>query len=262
MKAPGEKFQKMYSFGSEITVNGKTFNKYYVDWDGVYQNKITIVRDKETGEKIPELQSTKLANFDAKIIEEVRRDNGLDIEREYLINCELLPGGVQLPPLHVSADEFASMRWAYSYDVRAVVEPYVALRDILRAAIQERSKGDFAVRTVYTHTGWTKIGGEWAYLHSGGAITAKGPDPSVAVELNTKLQSYCLPEPHAIDDDFKRLLENLDGIADVIGLVSLGYTLRPILNEMKHAELYALLPGSTRDIQERLECCFPGVLWC
>ncbi|SDF65211.1 DUF927 domain-containing protein [Sporolituus thermophilus] len=48
-------------------------------------------------------------------------------------------------------------------------------------------------KTYYTHTGWRKIGGKWAYLHAGGAIGADG----VLVDLSEggeALSRYRLPE--------------------------------------------------------------------
>ena len=43
-------------------------------------------------------------------------------------------------------------------------------------------------RTEYTHTGWRKIGGAWAYLHGGGAIGA----PQVKTVLDGGLAQYSL----------------------------------------------------------------------
>ena len=43
-------------------------------------------------------------------------------------------------------------------------------------------------RTVYTHTGWRKIGGQWTYLHQGGAVGTEG----VSVDLESSLANYTL----------------------------------------------------------------------
>jgi hypothetical protein len=48
---------------------------------------------------------------------------------------------------------------------------------------------------VYAHLGWREIGGQWFYLHAGGAIGTVGPLPDVQVSLSPHLQLYCLPEP-------------------------------------------------------------------
>ena len=45
-------------------------------------------------------------------------------------------------------------------------EPGQSLKDRTRAAIQHLS-GEIPTRTVYTHTGWTRINGAWHDLHAG-----------------------------------------------------------------------------------------------
>jgi hypothetical protein len=238
--------QEQYGFGAEILIGGELKKRYYFDWDGVYYNKTFMAGPK--GGQTLHMEGVKLANFDARIVEEHKRDDGLEITREYLINCKLLPGGAVLPPLNVPVDEFAMMKWAYSYDVRAIVEPHSALRDILRAAIQERSRGDYETRTIYTHTGWTKLNDNWVFLHAGGAITADGLDDTISVELAGKLQNYDLPAPsvETLSIDFTKLIALLNGIADAFGLVGVGYTLRPIMNEIKHAQCTHWYLGPTQ----------------
>ena len=44
-----------------------------------------------------------------------------------------------------------------------------------------------AERTVYTHTGWRKLDGKWAYLHGGGAIGASGAVAGVETSLPAAL---------------------------------------------------------------------------
>lgn len=48
---------------------------------------------------------------------------------------------------------------------------------------------------MYTHLGWRKIGGKWAYLHPDGAIGAEG----VRVELEKVLSRYCFR--HSLTED-------------------------------------------------------------
>jgi hypothetical protein len=55
--------------------------------------------------------------------------------------------------------------------------------------------GDVPRRMVYGHVGWRKIGGDWLYLHAGGAIGADGPAAGVEVSLPDPLAGFRLPDP-------------------------------------------------------------------
>ena len=95
----------------------------------------------------------------------------------------------------VPADKFAAMNWPLErLGARAVVYAGQGTKDHVRAAIQLASKA-FDQRTVYTHLGWRQIGGEWCYLHAGGAIGPVGPVPGVDVSVAGVLENYLLPDP-------------------------------------------------------------------
>jgi hypothetical protein len=132
-----------------------------------------------------------LANFSAEIVEEVRIDDGGgDAQHFFHIAGQL--GGVALPPANVRSAEFASMNWVIDHwGVGAIVAPGQGCKDHLRAAVQELS-GNVVRRTVYAHTGWREVDGNWCYLHTGGAV---GAPTGVEVELDGRLANYRLPEP-------------------------------------------------------------------
>jgi len=49
-------------------------------------------------------------------------------------------------------------------------------------------------KTVYTHTGWRRIGEAWVYLHGGGGNRGLGgPVPNIEVSLPDPLVGYCFP---------------------------------------------------------------------
>lgn len=73
--------------------------------------------------------------------------------------------------------------------------PGVAIKDRTRAAIQFLSTTDVAKRSVYTHTGWRKIGDEWVYLDSGGAIGTFGTVPGAETSLSGGLRAFEIPSP-------------------------------------------------------------------
>lgn len=143
--------------------------------------------DEETGER------TMLANFTATIEEEIRIVDGRNNETILIISGKQTREGkdFDLPAIKVQASQFAGMAWVMqNWGVRAIVQPGGSIKEDLRTQIQQSSEPK--VQTIYRHTGWTVINGERAYLHAGGAITRKGNDPSVKVELPQELSNYNL----------------------------------------------------------------------
>jgi hypothetical protein len=142
-----------------------------------------------------------LCNFAANIVEEITRDDGSGEVQLRLVVAGRLDSGEPLPRAEVSACAFGGMIWALeAWGHRAVVNAGHGAKDHLRAAIQTLSPSA-ARRTIYLHTGWKQIDGEWAYLHAGGAISAahqKGRKCRVAagdIELPGALQHARLPMP-------------------------------------------------------------------
>jgi len=135
-----------------------------------------------------------IANFLARPVREVTRDNGADREIEFEI-AGILAGGHELPTARVAAKDFASLSWVpVAWGLGANVEPGQGCKDRVRHAIQCLAR-DVAREIIYTHLGWRKIGSEWLYLHAGGAIGARGPAAGVAVDPGEKLKDHVLPNP-------------------------------------------------------------------
>src|SRR5262249_37323752 len=86
--------------------------------------------------------------------------------------------------------------WVAALGAEAIVMPGMTLRDHTRAAIQLLSP-QIAHRQVYTHTGWRYVGGDYIYLHAGGAIGKEGMRNDIAVRPGQALSAYQLPAPPA-----------------------------------------------------------------
>ncbi len=144
-----------------------------------------LCRVRQTGEgPITE----PLANFTATVAEEIIQDDGAEATRAFLLTGRLA-SGEPLPPARVPAARFSGMTWvADAWGLRAVVRAGQATRDYLREAIQVLSP-DAPRRHVFTHTGWRKIDGAWAYLTAGGAVGRDG----LEVDLGDELARYSLP---------------------------------------------------------------------
>jgi hypothetical protein len=51
---------------------------------------------------------------------------------------------------------------------------------------------------IFAHLGWRKHGGQWVFLHGGGALSAAGPLGGMQVQLPAALQHFRLcPPPDA-----------------------------------------------------------------
>jgi hypothetical protein len=133
-----------------------------------------------------------LANFDARIFEEVAYDDGAEVVRAFRVSGRLATGAA-LPDARVNAAEFGGLNWVPSaWGARALVTAGQGAKDHLRAAIQVLS--DPLSRLVFRHTGWREHGGRWVYLYQGGGV---GTD-DITVELDPPLDRFVLP-PSTID---------------------------------------------------------------
>ena len=123
----------------------------------------------------------------------VTRDDGVTREKSFLIDG-WSRGGSPLPTIEVPAARFAGMGWVTEYwDFAANIMPGSTARDKVRYLIAEVGARTARHATVYTHTGWRRINGRWAYLYQGGAIGAG----DITVELTGVLDRYTLDTPDA-----------------------------------------------------------------
>ncbi len=133
-----------------------------------------------------------LTNFGARIVGQVAHDDGVEIHRAFELEATLHGRSCKCA---VSAAQFSGMNWAIDHlGAQAIVFPGFGLREHARAAIQVLST-DLVERTIFTHTGWRKVGDTWVYLHAGGAIGTDGPVAGVEVAMPSSLERYSLPDP-------------------------------------------------------------------
>lgn len=129
-----------------------------------------------------------LANFVVLPRAVVTRDDGVNVTQETVLDGWTMDGA-PLPRVNVKTDQFDSMGWVTkNWDFRANIAPGNTVKDRLRYAISEVGRDTCERITQYTHTGWRKIGGKWAYLYEGGAVGAEG----VTVSLGSGLDMYRL----------------------------------------------------------------------
>ena len=175
-----------------------------------------------------------LSNFVATITEVVTRDDGAE-QTAFFTLAGALAGGRELPPVQVTAADFAGLGWVTTaWHGEAVVYAGQGTRDHLRAAIELLSPNR-ARRTVYLHSGWRKVGESWHYLHGGGAIGADGPAAGIEVSLPDPLVGFLLPTPpegEPLVAAVRASLELLDGLtADRLVFPLLAGVFRSALGE-------------------------------
>ena len=137
-----------------------------------------------------------LCNFHARIAYELILDDGQNApDVRYTLEGRLA-AGEPLETIEVPSEEFDSIRWMARWGARAW--PYVSPGKVwmIPRAIKELSVSDLKRERVYTFGGWATVQGGHAFLTTGGAITARGHDPTVRVDLgDNNLRYYNLPIP-------------------------------------------------------------------
>jgi 5S rRNA maturation endonuclease (ribonuclease M5) len=161
------------------------------DEDGPYRlisGQICRIRHDREGNELAQT----LANFDARIVDEVAYDDGAEVVRAFKVRGRLA-SGAPLPDARVTAADFGGMSWvASAWGAKALVSAGNGAKDHLRAAIQVLSAP--TERLVFRHTGWRHHQGKWIYLYQGGGVGAT----DITVELDPPLDRFVLPP--AVED--------------------------------------------------------------
>ena len=160
-----------------------------IDW------KETITRE---GNKALARFVIPLCNFVAWPIRDILKDDGLTTDR-YIEFQGILLGGALLKPSKVSGKNFLEMKWLIeAWGVRAAIKP--KLEQEVRYTLQLMAQAGIPESTIFTHLGWRKLKGTWAFLHAGGAVGSE----TVEVEISDRLRKYSLPKETG---DIKKALE-------------------------------------------------------
>jgi hypothetical protein len=182
---------KWHDFRKAIeTKTGKPFHFAYADNMGYESTPSGFTRHTYKKDGTPMV--TKLTNFTAEIMADVKLDDGLERQREFVIKADCKGETSQFT---VSASDFPSMNWVLKeIGGKAIISAGLGVRDHARAAIQATS-GNYPSHTLYTHTGWVTIDGNHYYLHSAGAIGAEGLSSDIKVKFKSDLDKFKLPAP-------------------------------------------------------------------
>ena len=133
---------------------------------------------------------TSIANFTARIVADLIRDDGDEQRRDFRVEAEV--DGQRLV-FDVAAAEFGRMGWVLQkLGPQAIIYP--GQQQHARAAMQVLS-GAIPQELVFTHPGWRRHGPQWVSLHGTGALGADGPVFGLQVHLPAALRPYELRRP-------------------------------------------------------------------
>lgn len=176
----------------------------------------------------------QIANFTARVVEDLRIDDGVVIGHEYRMEA-ILDGGKRTETIDLSSTQFDRMNWLGRFGIGAIINPGCERQ--VRAAIKYLSAGQYSSRNVYRHTGWRTIGSRMLYLHAGGAIAKTGPIRTVETKLSSNLSDYVLPAPPRtqarLTEVIASLLRFLDVAPDRITVPLLSAMCRSVLGGAK-----------------------------
>lgn len=146
----------------------------------------------------PDKKPLRLANFTARICEEITKDDGAEESKVFVIEGRRATGET-LRRVEVPSAQFGGMSWiTNSWPIGgAILSAANGCQARFKEALQTFS--DPIPRTVYSHLGWRKIEGRWVYLHTGGAIGSAGAVPGLEVDPVEKLASFTFPDTSSAD---------------------------------------------------------------
>jgi len=174
-----------------------------------------------------------LADFVPVPVEETLYDDGRTPERYFTIKA-MKQNGEVLPTVQVKASTMTSMSWVEQcWGFRANIEPPIqSKKDYLRHVIFALGAKIAKKRTVYTHTGWRLIDGQYFYLYHKGAIGAE----NVSVELEGNLKAYNMETQAELSEGIKTVIELFQVAAPKIMYPLMAITFLSPLNEFFRQE--------------------------
>ena len=184
-----------------------------------------------------------LSNINARIIAEIVVDDGSERKRQMEIECKVK--GNLLAVVKIPCGSFAQMSWVISEcGSAAQIAPGFGVKDHLRYAIQVLS-GNIPCMTVYEHTGWREINGQWVYLSQGAVIGADGVCPDINVTLTGNLADYALKLPEHPVRAVQASLQLLECAPPAIAVPLFLAAYRALLGEALPTDFSLFLAGVT-----------------
>lgn len=175
-----------------------------------------------------------ISNFIINPKSEIIKTDGCDSESKLILEG-ILEGGVKLPEVEISMDEFIKMDWiTQRWGIRPTISPGRNMKDYLKDCVQQISK-DIDINTIYSHTGWTVQDNKYIYLHSKGGIGSDNINTDIPLELS----GYSFPK------EVRDKKEAVDLSLETLNLAKYDITI-PLLSMTYLAPLVGLIPEGNR----------------
>jgi hypothetical protein len=203
--------------------------------------------NKET-KKVTEIMTPVTHNFVSLINQELILDDGLRQEVAFEIITKQRWRG-ELPTIIIPTTQYQQMAWPLKhYGTGAIIDGNQASPRKLMTGIMVLS-GDVPKTTIYQHSGWRIIDGNYHYLSGSGAISATGLNDKIRVELGDgNMQHFILPAPEQNPADKARLLFDFLHLAPknpALGMVLFCAVPRAVLGECLSINNSIYIAGST-----------------
>jgi hypothetical protein len=151
----------------------------------------------------PKAPSIRLADFDARIVEEIKRHGPDGVSTLFKIRATHAGRG-RVAEITITAEQFMRMNWISSLgaEFRILCGERLMVAK-LRSAIQLLSfKAGYTRVTEYTRLGWAEHDGKDVYIHAQGGIGTAGPIEGIRSVGLEELEVYWLP-PAATGDELQ-----------------------------------------------------------
>lgn len=192
-------------------------------------NGPAIVKVEEDDKRI---KRTELINADVRLLRQVVRDLGADVEADSMVDLEITKDGETHTVTSLNRKDFEDpTKWAANVPLPLTFPRGQGKGQVANAIIQ--ASGVVPVETAYGLLGWREISpGRWVYLHAGGAIGAEGSLLGARVEVSPRLRGFTLPPEVPSGNDLRTAYDAVMALAD----------------HLPHRIAYPLIAGGARAV--------------
>ena len=175
------------------------------NYDNNIYNEPYCVREGclyETIERKGKVTTVRLCDYVPVLKSEITFDDGTEQRKAFEIGA-VHSNGTTMPTVTFNADEMSSMKWLIEkWGSLGSYSPANNTLGKIRHAIMS-TKSDVEFKTVYSQTGWRKIGEQYEFL-------MPSAESELTVDLQGKLNAYHWSAPASTDKLFylTALLEN------------------------------------------------------
>lgn len=155
-------------------------------------------------------QEVSVANHTPLVKERRIIDDGITTHEEVV--CQVCRAGQVGEPVSISLRDYQGQTPTQRFGAACYLSPELrSAKEHYRTAIGAQAE-NAPCTTIYQHTGWRKINGEWVFLNGGHSVAKDGLTRDFSVELDNQLEPYGFVGGQD-EERFKTLLDLLPKVA-------------------------------------------------